>query len=107
MASIKKHAAPNPQRLLKKLFIQFQKQMEELEGRGESEPERDTKLLAALVSTLERLTQMESEMKKIRIKKNAKTDDSEAIMRKLAARFEQLVKSATASIAQKPDREGA
>src|SRR5882724_2409158 len=84
----------DPQRLLKKLFAQFQKQVDELERRsGNKNPERDAKLLAALAATLERLNALDEIMKKKQDKKNAAGGlDRGTILRELCARLEKLAK---------------
>ena len=91
---MKRLAAPNARRLLKKLFAQFQKQVDELENRaGQEDPEREAKLLGALAGTLERLTALKTaqdEAMKKQDKKHAKGLERGDIIRALCARLEKL-----------------
>jgi hypothetical protein len=94
-ATGRRNAAHDPQRLLKKLFIQFQKQVNELENRETDNPERDAKSLAALAATLERLSEMDELMKKKSQDKKhaAKGVDRGSILRELCQRLEKLAKA--------------
>ncbi|MES2905726.1 MAG: hypothetical protein V4691_01645 [Pseudomonadota bacterium] len=82
--------------MLKRLLKQFQQQVENFEKCDANDDlERSTKSLAALTSTLERLSNLDEEMaKKKLLGKNraAKNTERSAILRKLVKRFAELTR---------------